>query len=90
MEKKYLIVSEEGTIGVGTGNSDDVLALLLNAYLSVWNKEKFNIDVVKVGEKIIDMMMDFEQDDDTMLVNIFDIFFKEDRDDDSKRIKTDD
>ena len=90
MGKKYLIVSEEGTIEVGTGNPDDVLALLLTAYLSVWNKEKFNIDVVKVGEKIIDMMMDFEQDDDTMLVDIFDIFFKEDRDDDSKRIKTDD
>ena len=90
MEKKYLIVSEEGTIGVGIGNPDDVLALLLHAYLSVWNKEKFNIDVVKAGEKIIDMMMDFEQDDDTMLVDIFDIFFKEDRDDDGKRIKTDD
>lgn len=90
MGKKYLIVSDEGTIGVGTGNPDDVLALLLTAYLSVWNKEIFNIDVVEVGEKIIDMMMDFEQDDDTMLVDIFDIFFKEDRDDDSKRIKTDD
>ena len=90
MGKKYLIVSEEDMIGVGTKNPDDVLALLLNAYLSVWNKEIFNIDVVKVGEKIIDMMMDFEQDDDTMLVDIFDIFFKEDRDDDSKRIKTDD
>lgn len=90
MGKKYLIVSEEDTIVVGTENPDDVLALLLNAYLNVWNKEKFNIDVAKVGEKIIDMMMDFEQDDDTMLVDIFDIFFKEDRDDDSKRIKTED
>lgn len=90
MEKKYLIVSEEDMIGVGTENPNDVLALLLTAYLSVWNKEIFNIDVVEVGEKIIDMMMDFEQDDDTMLVDIFDIFFKEDRDDDSKRIKTDD
>ena len=90
MEKKYLIVSEEGAIGFGTENPNDVLALLLTAYLSVWNKEIFNIDVVEVGEKIIDMMMDFEQDDDTMLVDIFDIFFKEDRDDDSKRIKTDD
>lgn len=90
MWKKYLIVGEEDMIGVGTRNPDDILALLLNAYLSVWNKEKFNIDVVKVGEKIIDMMMDSEQDDDTMLVDIFDIFFKEDKDDDSKRIKTDD
>lgn len=91
MGKKYLIVSEEDTIGVGTGNPDEVLALLLNAYLSVWNKEKFNIDVVKVGEKIIDMMEDFRQDDsDIDLKDLLEILFGEDVCDDSKRIKTDD
>lgn len=84
MEKKYLIVSEEGTIGVGTGNPDDVLALLLHAYLSVWSKEKFNIDVVKVGEKIIDMMEDFRQDDsDIDLKDLLEILFGEDVCDDN-------
>lgn len=84
MEKKYLIVSEEGTIGVGTGNPDDVLALLLNAYLSVWSEEKFNIDVVKVGEKIIDMMEDFRQDDsDIDLKDLLEILFGEDACDDN-------
>ena len=84
MEKKYLIVSEEGTIGVGTENPDDVLALLLNAYLSVWDKEKFNIDVVKVGEKIIDMMEDFKQDDsDIDLKDLLEILFGEDVCDDN-------
>lgn len=84
MGKKYLIVSEESTIGVGTENPDDVLALLLNAYLSVWNKEKFNIDVVKVGEKIIDMMEDFRQDDsDIDLKDLLEILFGEDVCDDN-------
>lgn len=84
MGKKYLIVSEEDTIGVGTGNPDEVLALLLNAYLSVWNKEKFNIDVVKVGEKIIDMMEDFRQDDsDIDLKDLLEILFGEDVCDDN-------
>lgn len=84
MEKEYLIVSEEGTIGVGTENPDDVLALLLTAYLSVWNKEKFNIDVVKVGEKIIDMMEDFRQDDsDIDLNDLLEILFGEDVCDDN-------
>ena len=84
MEKEYLIVSEEGTIGVGTENPDDVLALLLTAYLSVWNKEKFNIDVVKVGEKIIDMMEDFRQDDsDIDLKDLLEILFGEDVCDDN-------
>lgn len=84
MGKKYLIVSEEGTIEVGTGNPDDVLALLLTAYLSVWNKEKFNIDVVKVGEKIIDMMEDFRQDDsDIDLNDLLEILFWEDICDDN-------
>ena len=84
MEKKYLIVSEEGTIGVGIGDPDNVLALLLHAYLSVWNKEKFNIDVVKVGEKIIDMMEDFRQDDsDIDLKDLLEILFGEDVCDDN-------
>jgi len=84
MEKKYLIVSEEDTIVVGTENPDDVLALLLNAYLNVWNKEKFNIDVAKVGEKIIDMMEDFRQDDsDIDLNDLLEILFGEDVCDDN-------
>ncbi|MBO5987247.1 MAG: hypothetical protein J6Q02_10715 [Lachnospiraceae bacterium] len=84
MEKKYLIVSEEGTIGVGIGDPDNVLALLLHAYLSVCNKEKFNIDVVKVGEKIIDMIEDFRQDDsDIDLNDLLEILFWEDICDDN-------
>ena len=84
MEKQYLIVSNDAVIGTGNKDPDDVLARLLYAYLSVWDKEKFNIDMNKAGDRIIDMMEDFRQDDsDIDLNDLLEILFGEDVCDDN-------
>ena len=84
MEKQYLIVSNVAVIETGNKDPDDVLARLLYAYLSVWDKEKFNIDMNKAGDRIIDMMEDFRQDDsDIDLNDLLEILFGEDVCDDN-------
>ena len=84
MEKQYLIISNDAVIGTGNKDPDDVLARLLYAYLSVWDKEKFNIDMNKAGDRIIDMMEDFRHDDsDIDLNDLLEILFGEDVCDDN-------
>ena len=84
MEKQYLIISNDAVIETGNKDPDDVLARLLYAYLSVWDKEKFNIDMNKAGDRIIDMMEDFRQDDsDIDLNDLLEILFGEDVCDDN-------
>lgn len=81
-KKQYLIVSEKGVIGSGIKNPDDVLAMLLFGYLSVWNEDKFKIDICEAGKKIVDLMMSLEQDDEPDLEDLLEMLFEEDNEDD--------
>ena len=81
-KKQYLIVSEKGVIGSGIKNPDDVLAMLLFGYLSVWNEDKFKIDIFEAGKKIVDLMMSLEQDDEPDLEDLLEMLFEEDNEDD--------
>ena len=81
-KKQYLIVSEKGVIGSGIKNPDDVLAMLLFGYLSVWNEDKFKIDIFEAGKKIVDLMMSLGQDDEPDLEDLLEMLFEEDNEDD--------
>lgn len=79
-KKQYLIVSEKGVIGSGIKNPDDVLAMLLFGYLSVWNEDKFKIDIFEAGKKIVDLMMNLGQDDEPDLEDLLEMLFEEEDD----------
>lgn len=56
MEKKFLLITEKGLIGTKDLDTNEALAMLLHAYLDLWDDRKFNIDVLSAAEAIIDML----------------------------------
>ena len=62
--KNFIIVTDDGVMGAGIKDPEVILATLLHAYLQVWNNDIFEIDIVKTGEKIVDMMEAERRDDD--------------------------
>lgn len=56
MEKKFLLITEKGLIGTKDLDTNEALAMLLHAYLDLWDDRKFNIDVLSAAEAIVDML----------------------------------
>lgn len=55
-KKKFVIVSDDGIIGSKGVKVDEVLAMLLHAFLCAWDRDKYSIDIVNAGEGIIDAL----------------------------------
>lgn len=55
-KKKFVIVSDDGIIGSKGVKVDEVLAMLLHAFLCAWDRDKYSIDIVNAGEGVIDML----------------------------------
>lgn len=66
--KDFIIVSDKGVVS-GMDDPNKVMAMLMSAYLEVWNREVHKIDVVETAMKIVDLLQDIgnsEKDDDEM------------------------
>lgn len=81
--KDFIIVTEDGVMGAGIKDSNVVLAMLLHAYLQVWNNDVFEIDILETGKKIVDLMEHAEQSDEEELdlEQLLKMLFGEDDDD---------
>jgi len=55
-DKKFILITDKGLVGNGKLDTNEVLAKLLYAYLSVWNDEMYEIDINEAGAKIVDLM----------------------------------
>lgn len=79
--KDFIIVTDDGVIGAGIKEPEVILAMLLHAYLQVWNNDIYEIDIVETGKKIVDMMEDERHDDDEPdLEHLLKMLFEEDED----------
>ena len=78
-KKKFVIVSEDGIIGSKGVKVDEVLAMLLHAFLCAWDRDKYSIDIVNAGEGVIDMLAMYKKEEKEdpidelgeMLANLF-------------------
>ena len=70
-EKNYLIVGPEGVITNRKMEPWLVLSILLHAYLRIWKKEKGNINILDAAYKIIDMLNDMTEEENTIGLDKF-------------------
>lgn len=64
MEKKrFVIVSEDGIIGSNGVEVDEVLGMLLHAFLCAWDRDKYSIDIVNAGKGVIDMLAIYKKEE---------------------------
>lgn len=50
-----VIVTDNGCMAT-TNNENELLAMLMYAYLRVWSDTKFEVNIVETADKIVDMM----------------------------------
>lgn len=55
-DKKFLILTDKGLIGVGRKDPKEIVATLLIALLNVWNDSINKIDTEEAGIKVIDLL----------------------------------
>ena len=77
MEKKnenVIMVTDKGIIGT-TKDTSMIIAMLMYAFLNVWDDNVFKIDIEEAGMKIVDLLnsMHKEEGDDDNQVTFFDL-----------------
>ena len=61
--KDFIIVTEKGVMS-GEKDPSKILAMLMYAYLNVWNNDIGEIDVMKAGSKIVELLDEMMNEDD--------------------------
>ena len=79
------IVTESGCVAT-TKNENELLAMLMYAYLRVWCDTKFEVNIVETAERIMDVLGEMrvstkEEDLAKFLSKLFDVLAEEDEED---------
>ena len=63
-DKKCLILTDKGLIGIGKKDPKEIIATLLIALLNVWNDSMRKIDIDEAAEKVIDVLEKLDEPGD--------------------------
>lgn len=64
-DKNFIIITDKGIVGSKGQGPTEILTRILLAFLEVWNREMFDIDVESAAKNILDMMVKMEEKEET-------------------------
>lgn len=64
-DKNFIIITDKGIVGSKGQGPTEILTRILLAFLEVWNREMFDIDVESAAKSILDMMVKMEEKEET-------------------------
>ncbi len=66
-EKKFIMISEKGLVASGTESKEEIMAMILYAFLDMWCETKYEVDINEATKAILKALYDVseeEEDDD--------------------------
>lgn len=62
-KRKFIVLTDKGIASQGYKN-EEIVAMLMEAMLEAWNDTKGHVNIVEAGKRIIDLLMEMDEEED--------------------------